>query len=202
VEEAAWGVARGERRALDRDEFARLLRMPDRRTTRASVTSPCCTCSARPACGAPQAADLLMSDVDERRRFSDPRLRPAIARSTSWWVTVRYGKRRGAARAAARERQRTAFPRYVLTRRRPDPVVKRRWSDGGRERLGRKPGCESAESQDQVPEPAIGEPHFEPLLREGLHGRQDAEERRLVEAAGRGGRRLLSIASLCVPPAR
>jgi hypothetical protein len=36
----------------------------------------------------------------------------------------------------------------------------------------------------------------------GLPGLQDAEERRLVEAAGRGGRRLLSIAGLCVPSAR
>lgn len=40
------------------------------------------------------------------------------------------------------------------------------------------------------------------LQREGLHRLQDAEERRLVEAAGRDGRRLLSITSLCVPPAR
>jgi hypothetical protein len=51
-------------------------------------------------------------------------------------------------------------------------------------------------------ERAIGEPRFEPLLSEGLHGRQDTEERGLVEAAGRGGRRLLSIVSLCVLPAR
>jgi hypothetical protein len=35
-----------------------------------------------------------------------------------------------------------------------------------------------------------------------LHWLQVAEERRLVEAAGRDGRRLLSITSLCVPPAR
>ncbi len=40
-----------------------------------------------------EAAGLLVSDVDERRRASDARLREAIARSTSWWVTVRYGKR-------------------------------------------------------------------------------------------------------------
>jgi hypothetical protein len=50
-----------------------------------------------------EAADLLMSDVDERRRFTDPRLRAAIARSTRWWGTVRYGKR-GRTRGAA------AFP--------------------------------------------------------------------------------------------
>jgi integrase/recombinase XerC len=40
-----------------------------------------------------EAAGLLVNDVDERRRASDARLRQAIARSTSWWVTVRYGKR-------------------------------------------------------------------------------------------------------------
>jgi integrase len=36
---------------------------------------------------------LLVGDVDERRRASDPRLRRAIKGSTSWWVTFRYGKR-------------------------------------------------------------------------------------------------------------
>jgi Phage integrase family len=35
----------------------------------------------------------LIADVDERRRASDGRLRRAIPHSTSWWVTVRYGKR-------------------------------------------------------------------------------------------------------------
>ncbi len=40
-----------------------------------------------------EAASLLLGDVDERRRSSDPRLRQAIKGSTSWWVTVRYGKR-------------------------------------------------------------------------------------------------------------
>ena len=40
------------------------------------------------------------------------------------------------------------------------------------------------------------------LQHEGLHRLQGPEERRLVEAAGRDGRRLLSIAGLCVPPAR
>ena len=40
-----------------------------------------------------EAANLLVGDVDERRRASDPRLRQAINGSTPWWVTVRYGKR-------------------------------------------------------------------------------------------------------------
>ena len=40
------------------------------------------------------------------------------------------------------------------------------------------------------------------LQREGLRRLQDAEERRLVEPVGGDGRGLLSIAGLCVPPAR
>jgi hypothetical protein len=40
-----------------------------------------------------EAANLLIADVGERRRASDPRLRAAVARSTRWWVTVRYGER-------------------------------------------------------------------------------------------------------------
>jgi hypothetical protein len=34
-----------------------------------------------------------VTDVDERRRASDPRLRQAIKGSTAWWAIVRYGKR-------------------------------------------------------------------------------------------------------------
>ncbi|MGH2798299.1 MAG: tyrosine-type recombinase/integrase, partial [Thermoleophilaceae bacterium] len=40
-----------------------------------------------------EAVGLLVSDVDERRRASDPRLRQAIKGSTAWWAIVRYGKR-------------------------------------------------------------------------------------------------------------
>jgi site-specific recombinase XerD len=40
-----------------------------------------------------EASAVLVGDVDERRRSSDPRLRQAIKGSTSWWVTVRSGKR-------------------------------------------------------------------------------------------------------------
>jgi integrase len=40
-----------------------------------------------------EASAVLVGDVDERRRSSDPRLRQAIKGSTSWWITVRYGKR-------------------------------------------------------------------------------------------------------------
>jgi site-specific recombinase XerD len=40
-----------------------------------------------------ETAAVLVGDVDERRRSSDPPLRQAIKGSTCWWVTVRYGKR-------------------------------------------------------------------------------------------------------------
>ena len=60
---------------------------------RASATSRCLHLLGSAGLRRAEAAGLLVSDVDERRRASDPRLREAIARSTSWWVTVRYGKR-------------------------------------------------------------------------------------------------------------
>jgi hypothetical protein len=65
---------------LTAQQYARLLRMPDRRSTAATAISRCCTCSALLACGAP-------------KRASDGRLPRAIPRSTSWWVAVHYGKR-------------------------------------------------------------------------------------------------------------
>jgi integrase/recombinase XerD len=40
-----------------------------------------------------EAARLLVTDVDERRRASDPRLRQAIKGSTAWWTIVRCDKR-------------------------------------------------------------------------------------------------------------
>jgi site-specific recombinase XerD len=86
-------VARGEPRALSHDEWQRLLRMPDRRTRQGkrdlALLHLLGSAGLRPA----EAARLLIADVDERRRTSDPRLRHAIKGSTSWWVTVRYGKR-------------------------------------------------------------------------------------------------------------
>jgi hypothetical protein len=36
---------------------------------------------------------VLVGDVEEYGRSSDPRLRPAIWASTGWWVIVRYGQR-------------------------------------------------------------------------------------------------------------
>jgi integrase/recombinase XerC len=86
-------VARGEPRALDHDEWARLLRMPDRRARQGKRDLALLHLLGSAGLRRAEAAGLLVSDVDERRRASDPRLRQAIARSTSWWVTVNYGKR-------------------------------------------------------------------------------------------------------------
>ena len=86
-------VARGEPRALEHDEWARLLRMPDRRSRQGKRDLALLHLLGSAGLRRAEAAGLLVSDVDERRRASDARLREAIARSTSWWVTVRYGKR-------------------------------------------------------------------------------------------------------------
>jgi integrase len=80
--------------------LARLLRMPDRRTTRGKRDLALLHLLGSVGLRRAEAADLLMSDVDERRRS------PAPGRSRgrrAGGLTVRYGKRRGAARAAARE---------------------------------------------------------------------------------------------------
>jgi len=86
-------VARGEPRALSQDEFARLLRMPDRRSRQGNRDLALLHLLGSVGLRRSEAANLLIGDVDERRRAADPRLRRAIRRSTSWWVTVRYAKR-------------------------------------------------------------------------------------------------------------
>jgi site-specific recombinase XerD len=86
-------VARGDPRALSGDEFARLLRMPDRRTRKGKRDLALLHLLGSAGLRRAEAANLLIADVDERRRAGDTRLRQAIAHSTSWWVTVRYGKR-------------------------------------------------------------------------------------------------------------
>jgi site-specific recombinase XerD len=86
-------VARGEPRALSHDEFARLLRMPDRRTRQGKRDLALLHLLGSAGLRRSEAARLLVADVDERRRAADPRLRQAIQHSTSWWVTVRYAKR-------------------------------------------------------------------------------------------------------------
>src|SRR3954447_1882141 len=86
-------VARGEPRALSHEEWARLLRMPDRRTRRGKRDLALLHLLGTVGLRRSEAAALLIGDIDERRRASDPRLRQAITGSTAWWVTVRYGKR-------------------------------------------------------------------------------------------------------------
>jgi site-specific recombinase XerD len=86
-------IARREPRALSQDEFARLLRMPDRRTRQGKRDLALLQLLGSAGLRRAEVAGLLITDVDERRRAGDPRLRQAIAHSTSWRVTVRYGKR-------------------------------------------------------------------------------------------------------------
>ncbi len=86
-------VARGEPRALTHDEWARLLRMPDQRTRQGQRDLALLHLLGGAGLRRSEACSLLLGDVDERRRTSDPRLRQAVGHSTSWWVTVRYAKR-------------------------------------------------------------------------------------------------------------
>jgi len=86
-------VARGQPRALSGEEFARLLRMPDRRSTRGKRDLALLHLLGSVGLRRSEACALTLSDVDERQRTGDRKLREAIAHSTSWWVTVRYAKR-------------------------------------------------------------------------------------------------------------
>jgi len=86
-------VARGEPRALDHDEWRRLLRMPDRRSRQGRRDLALLHLLGSAGLRRAEASAVLVGDVDERRRSSDPRLRQAINGSTSWWVTIGYGKR-------------------------------------------------------------------------------------------------------------
>jgi integrase len=86
-------VGRGDPRALTHDEWQRLLRMPDRRTRQGKRDLALLHLLGSVGLRRAEAARLLVTDVDERRRASDPRLRQAIKGSTAWWAMVRYGKR-------------------------------------------------------------------------------------------------------------
>lgn len=86
-------VARGQPRALTGEELARLLRMPDRRTRRGQRDLALLHLLGTVGLRRSEACALNLSDVDERRRAGDRKLRAAIGHSTSWWVTVRYAKR-------------------------------------------------------------------------------------------------------------
>lgn len=85
-------VARGQPRALTDDEYARLLRMPDRRTRRGRRDLALLHLLGSAGLRRSEACALTLTDIDERRR-SDRPLRQAIPHSTSWWVTVRNAKR-------------------------------------------------------------------------------------------------------------
>ncbi len=85
-------VAPGQPRALGQDQYARLLRMPDRRTRRGLRDVALLLLLGSVGLRRSEAANLLIGDIEERRRARDPKLRRAITRSTSWWVTVRMGK--------------------------------------------------------------------------------------------------------------
>ncbi|MGI8731367.1 MAG: tyrosine-type recombinase/integrase, partial [Solirubrobacteraceae bacterium] len=86
-------VSRGEPRPLRAEQHARLLRMPDLRTTAGKRDLELLHLLGTAGLRRAEAAALLIGDVDEHPRADDPRLRRAIARSTPWWVTVRRGKR-------------------------------------------------------------------------------------------------------------
>ena len=86
-------VARGEPRALSAEQYARLLRMPDLRTTAGRRDLALLHLLGTAGLRRAEACALLLGDVDQRPRADDPRLRRAINGSTAWWATVRYGKR-------------------------------------------------------------------------------------------------------------
>jgi site-specific recombinase XerD len=86
-------VARGEPRALSAEEYARLLRMPDRRTRQGKRDLALLHLLGTAGLRRAEACAVLLDDVDERHRSGDGRLRKAIPHSTSSWVTVTYGKR-------------------------------------------------------------------------------------------------------------
>ena len=86
-------VARGEPRPLSVEQYARLLRMPDRRTLAGRRDVVLLHLLGTAGLRRAEACAVLIGDVDEHARAADARLRRAIARSTSWWVTVTYGKR-------------------------------------------------------------------------------------------------------------
>jgi site-specific recombinase XerD len=74
-------VARGEPRALSHEEYARLLKMPDRRTRQGKRDLALLHLLGSAGLRCSEAAALVGGDVDERRRADDPRLRDAIRAS-------------------------------------------------------------------------------------------------------------------------
>jgi len=79
--------------ALSHEEFARLLKVPDRRTRQGKRDLALLHLLGSAGLRRSAAAALELGDGDERLRAADPRLRHAIKGSMSWWVIVRYAKR-------------------------------------------------------------------------------------------------------------
>jgi len=96
-------VARGRPRHLTAEQYARLLKMPDRRTTQGKRDLALLHLLGTTGLRRAEAAAVTVNDVDEHPRSDDPRLRQAICDSTAWWVTVTYGKR-GSTRRVPLER--------------------------------------------------------------------------------------------------
>jgi site-specific recombinase XerD len=86
-------VARGRPRALSKDEYARLLRMPDRRSARGQRDLALLYLLGTAGLRRSEVCALELCDIDRFGRSGDGRLSRAIARSTSWWVTVRCAER-------------------------------------------------------------------------------------------------------------
>lgn len=99
-------VARGEPRALDHDEWQRLLRMPDRRSRQGKRDLALLHLLGSAGLRRAEASAVLIGDVDERRRSNDPRLRQAIKGST----TLVGDRALWEARAYARRSRSTTVP--------------------------------------------------------------------------------------------
>jgi hypothetical protein len=67
--------------------------MPDRRSTAGNGDLALLHLLGTAGLRRAEACALVLGDVDVDERASDGRLPRAIPRSTSWWVTVHYGKR-------------------------------------------------------------------------------------------------------------
>jgi site-specific recombinase XerD len=86
-------VARRDPRALTADEYARLLRMPDRRTRAGRRDLALLHLLGDAGLRRSELCALAYDDVDERRRGRDRRHRLAVEDSTAYVLRVRSGKR-------------------------------------------------------------------------------------------------------------
>jgi site-specific recombinase XerD len=109
-------VARGTPRALTGDEYARLLRMPDRRTRHGKRDLALLHLLGTVGLRRAEACAVMLDDVDELHRSSDGRLRRAIPHSTGWWVIVTYGKRGSRRTVPLEDRALEAITAWVKAR--------------------------------------------------------------------------------------